>query len=53
MGEALLTRVEADGGDSLAGLQQGDGNVNGGRARSPFSLPTTTTLADLFGPLLD
>ena len=27
MGEALLARVEIDGGDALAGLEQGNGNV--------------------------
>ena len=29
-GEALLAAVEVDGGDALAGLQQGNGDVQGG-----------------------
>ena len=48
-GKTLLTAVEIDGGDALAGLQPGNGDVKcgGGFSRTAFSLPRTTMCAEL------
>jgi hypothetical protein len=37
-GEALLSAIEIDGGDALASLHQGNGNVQGGGGLSRTAL---------------
>ena len=51
-GKASLPGVEIDRGNGLARLDQGNRNMhrNGGLAEPPFSLPTTTTRADMISP---